>query len=353
MAAKDQMKKGIFAKKDHLLSDVSKVYREGLYSDITFIMADDVSVSTNRFMLACRVPYFATLLFGELSVNQPDNSVTLNCCNSETFQQIMNYVWEGEISFSELNLQSLLDLLETSRFFCLEPLVEGVLEYLEYLLDSQKVESTDCLAALDFLILHNFARASDLFLAFIDQNLSSISLLPEFGKYFYPTSDIFDGLEKHLEKLEEDVDSNECELAVQNKQIEAMPGQIEAQRKQVNESEAFNFSLDPILDSPCISGSGFEYKFMLPRVHFINNAEFKFDNSNFRYSYTLKSSLDGVTWTDLLDCNLVEHTGQQKVHFMRREMKTLAIKVTGSKNIDGYGDADPKPTISGAFASMI
>eukprot|EP00092_Neocalanus_flemingeri_P103965 GFUD01133094.1.p1 GENE.GFUD01133094.1~~GFUD01133094.1.p1 ORF type:complete len:322 (-),score=79.52 GFUD01133094.1:62-1027(-) len=297
MAAKDQIKKGIFAKKDHLLSDVSKVYREGLYSDITFIMADDVSVSTNRFMLACRVPYFATLLFGELSENQPDNFVPLNCCNSETFQQIMSYVWEGEISFSELNLQSLLDLLETSRFLCLEPLVEGVLEYLEYLLDSQKVESTDCLAALDFLILHNFARASDLFLAFIDQNLSSISSLPEFDnvseysmqallKYektsteivlftalskwlknkaslpanvrmemlscfnlerftkndlvnivrktnFFEDKDICDVLEKHLENQLKQLQAKDKYIGEANKLIDRMHGQIEALHGQI------------------------------------------------------------------------------------------------------------------------
>eukprot|EP00092_Neocalanus_flemingeri_P016692 GFUD01018055.1.p1 GENE.GFUD01018055.1~~GFUD01018055.1.p1 ORF type:complete len:429 (-),score=110.47 GFUD01018055.1:58-1344(-) len=426
-AEKDEMKKGVFNRKENLLSDISKVYREGLYSDITFLMADNVSVSTNRFMLACRVPYFATMLHGGLPVDETNNSVPLNCCDSKTFQQIMIYVWEGEISFSDLSIQSLLGLLEASRFFCLDSLVDGVVEYLQYLLDSQKVEFKDCLAALDFLILHKFVTASDLFLKFIDQNLSSISSLPEFDtvseysmqallKYektsteivlftalskwlekkaslpanvrmemlscfdlerftkndlmkivrktnFFDDKDICDVLEKHLEKLGEAVDSNKCQIDAQNKQIEAMQGHIEAQqtqikeseeelkaqKKQIKEREAIKLSLN---QGYWGSGSRFEYLFMLPSKHLINTIEFKFDNSNFCYSFTVRFSLDGVTWTDLLDYKEVKHYGQQNCHFERRKMKLLAVKVTGSKNIYD-GNADPKPTISGPFALMI
>eukprot|EP00092_Neocalanus_flemingeri_P099299 GFUD01126679.1.p1 GENE.GFUD01126679.1~~GFUD01126679.1.p1 ORF type:complete len:320 (-),score=79.24 GFUD01126679.1:86-1045(-) len=295
MAAKDEMVKGVFNRKENLLSDISKVYREGLHSDITFLMADNVSVSTNRFMLACRVPYFATMLHGGLPVDQTNNSVPLNCCDSKTFQQILNYVW-GEISFSDLNIQSLLDLLEASRFFCLDSLVDGVVEYLQYLLDSQQVEFKDCLTALDFLILHKFT-ASDLFLKFIDQNLSSISSLPEFDtvseysmqallKYektsteivlftalskwlenkaslpanvrmemlscfnlerftkndlvnivrktnFFEDKDICDVLEKHLENQLKQLQAKDKYIGEANKLIDRMHGQIEALHGQI------------------------------------------------------------------------------------------------------------------------
>eukprot|EP00092_Neocalanus_flemingeri_P103968 GFUD01133097.1.p1 GENE.GFUD01133097.1~~GFUD01133097.1.p1 ORF type:complete len:419 (-),score=87.55 GFUD01133097.1:61-1317(-) len=418
MAAKDRMTKGVFNRKENLLSDISKVYRDGLYSDITFLMADNVSVSTNRFMLASRIPYFATMLHGGLPVDQTTNSVPLNCCDSKTFQQILNYVWEGEVFFSDLNIQSLLDLLEASRFFCLDSLVDGLVEYLQNLLDSQQVEFKDCLTALDFLILHKFVTASNLFLKFIDQNLSSISSLPEFDtvseyfmqallKYdktsteivvftalskwlenkrslpanvrlemlswfnlerfskndlvkivrktnFFEDKDICDVLEKHLEKLGEAVDSKECQIQAQNIQIEAQKEQLKAQHKQINESEAIKLSLNPCPYNYWGKGSGFEHKLMLPLERLINAIEFKFDNSNFCYSFSLRSSLDGVNWSDLLDCKEVKHSGQQSCHFERRKMKFLDIKVTGSKELCSYRhDADPKPTISGPFALMI
>jgi len=83
--------------------------------------------------------------------------------------------------FSDMNIQTVLDLLETARFLCIDPLVEGIEKYLKYLLDSKKVAFTDCLVALDFSILHKFTTASSLFLSYIDQNVFSISSLPEFA----------------------------------------------------------------------------------------------------------------------------------------------------------------------------
>ena len=91
-----RVRNGVFDDKENLITDVSKAFKEGLGSDITFVLADDVSISTNKFMLACRVPYFSKMLFGSFAENFTSKSVALKCCTSSTFKEILNYVWEAK-----------------------------------------------------------------------------------------------------------------------------------------------------------------------------------------------------------------------------------------------------------------
>ena len=138
----------IFEDKENLLDDISRAFKEGLYNDITIVLADGVSISTNRFILACRVPYFATRLFGGFSGNLKSH-VNLECCNSVIFNKILDFAWKGELLFSDMKVLPLLDLLETARFLCIDLLVNGIEEYLKNLLESQKVEYEDCLTELN------------------------------------------------------------------------------------------------------------------------------------------------------------------------------------------------------------
>jgi len=172
------VKDGYFVDKESLLSDVSKAHQDSLYSDITITLSDNVSMSTSRFMLACRVPYFATLLFGGMAA---ESSVSLKCCDSIVFKQIMNYALEGQVSFLGLSIQSLMSLLETSRFLCIDLLADGIVDHLKLLLQDETISFPDCLEALDFTVSHKFYSASELLLSFIDQNLSSISSDPGFA----------------------------------------------------------------------------------------------------------------------------------------------------------------------------
>ena len=55
---------GILDEKKKLLVDVSLAFEGNRYCDVTFTLADGKSISTSKFMLACRVPYFDKLLFG-------------------------------------------------------------------------------------------------------------------------------------------------------------------------------------------------------------------------------------------------------------------------------------------------
>jgi len=179
MASKAVLNSMVLDDKENLLKDVSKAYREGTTNDISFILSDNVIVQTNKQMLAWRVPYFETFLFGGFAEDTVKAPIPLKCCSSDSFKQILHFVWEGELSLAGISIQVLLDLLETSRFLCLDALSGGVVRYWSGLIDGNCMGYKDALVALDFTIEHEFNEASQMFLRFIGQNLAEISCLAE------------------------------------------------------------------------------------------------------------------------------------------------------------------------------
>merc|ERR1719369_56945 len=49
-------------------------------------------------MLACRIPYFTTLLSSDFMDKKVD--LSLEMCKSDIFKKILDFVWEGEIQLS-------------------------------------------------------------------------------------------------------------------------------------------------------------------------------------------------------------------------------------------------------------
>ena len=176
-----QLKDGIFDDKENILEDLTVVHRDGLFKDITLIMSDNVHIDTNKFMLAARSPFFATMLFGGHR-NKIGDNVPLDCCDSKIIRKVLDFIWNGTVTLADMDIQSLLDLLETSRMMCLDSLNKGVEEYLENLVTAKKIDAEDCLVAFDFVISHNFERLSECFLSFIDHNLQKILVLSRFCK---------------------------------------------------------------------------------------------------------------------------------------------------------------------------
>eukprot|EP00092_Neocalanus_flemingeri_P026333 GFUD01028547.1.p1 GENE.GFUD01028547.1~~GFUD01028547.1.p1 ORF type:complete len:410 (-),score=75.48 GFUD01028547.1:34-1263(-) len=397
-----------FSDKENLLGDVSRAYKEGLYSDITIILKNNASVSTSKFMLACRVPYFATLLYGGFGDNSASIPFTLDCCDSQIFKLILNFVWEGEIDLSELDIQSLLDLLETARFLCINRLVEGIEDHLEFLLDRKMIEFKDCLIALNFVILNKFTKASSLLLSFIDQNLGIISTLPElavlteisiqnllkfeeristeidlftafvnwianketvseevkiemlglFDLERFGRSDLVDKVRKTkmfddtkicdvLEKhLEKLQEKLEEEVKSRERQVKEKEQIIEEQKKKIEETEAGN------VDSNSL-GTIFDKIWSLDPTHFVNKVEFTFDDSLYLYSYFIKV-WDGVKWDVIIESKEEQHTGKQTVHFERIKIRLLKVQVTGSRHIDfPHSPRHSAPTVANFSASLI
>eukprot|EP00092_Neocalanus_flemingeri_P038434 GFUD01041841.1.p1 GENE.GFUD01041841.1~~GFUD01041841.1.p1 ORF type:complete len:444 (-),score=94.28 GFUD01041841.1:82-1338(-) len=404
----DETKNRKFEDKETLLADVSKAYTGCLYSDITFILKDNVSVSTSRFMLACRVPYFATLLYGGFGDNSTGNPVTLDCCDSQIFKQILNFVWEGEISFSELEIQSLLDLLETARFLCIDRLVEGIIDYLEFLLKRKLIEFDDCLVVFDFVILNKFTKASGALLSFIDQNLRTISFLPKFADlseasiqmllHFeerlsseidlftafvnwiknketvseevktemlgcfnlgqFDRKDLIDKVRKTrffddkevCDVLEAHIEKLQDEVKSKEKQNKEQGERLKEQSRRIEETKAgivLTTSLQPT------TAATFDYCCSLDQTHFVNKIEFTLEDLQYLNSYCVHV-WNGVNWIKIIDCRELIHTGKQILHFERMKIHLLGVKVTGSKHVlDGSPCFYTPASISSFSASLI
>eukprot|EP00092_Neocalanus_flemingeri_P091090 GFUD01115446.1.p1 GENE.GFUD01115446.1~~GFUD01115446.1.p1 ORF type:complete len:403 (+),score=71.52 GFUD01115446.1:54-1262(+) len=390
-----------FDDKENLLGDVSKAYKEGLYSDITIILKNNASVSTSKFMLACRVPYFATLLYGGFGDNSASIPFTLDCCDSQIFKLILNFVWEGAIQLAELDIQSILNLLETARFLCIDHLVEGIENHLEFLLNRQIIEFKDCLFALNFVIGNKFTKASSLLLSFVDQHLGDISTLPEladltetsiqnlliFEDRISSEIDLFTAFvnwNSSKETISDEVktemlghfdlerfdrtdlvdkvrktklfdDSQICDVL--EKHMEKLQEEVKEKEKQVKEQAQINKEqnkkIEETKDGNVYSGLIFEKTWSLDETHFVNKVEFTFDDSEYLYSYSV-NVLDGGNWVNIAEYEGEEHTGKQIVHFERIKARLLLVVVTGSRHVDyPHSPRLSEPTVSNFLASMI
>jgi len=187
--------------KDGLINDVKKASKNDIFEDLTFIMADNVIISTNKFMLACRIPYFETMLYGGLA-GTISNPVSLKCCDSVIFKHVLKFVWEGEVSFAGLSMEELLNLLETSRFLCVDSLLNGIVDHMQLVLEANQVDINDCLVAFDFLIHHKFNKESKMFLDFIDINMSSVSVLSSLDLSLFAMKVLLSNKERVCKEIE-------------------------------------------------------------------------------------------------------------------------------------------------------
>jgi len=160
---------GLFDDVDYLVSDISNAYRNQMFPDVTFVLSDGVTKQTNKFMLACRSKYFATKL---LDLVEDDGRVMLNC-DSKIFQLLLDYIWEGKVDYSDLELQHLLDLLENARMMSLERLVANIQEYLSFILEAGQIDLKEYWTVLDFCSNNGFKDIRTSALKFIDENFNT------------------------------------------------------------------------------------------------------------------------------------------------------------------------------------
>ena len=150
---------GIFLAKDQLLADISRCFQDDLYTDMTLIMSDGVSIKTSKFLLSCRCPFFATMFFGSM-IESKGKEIKLNCCDSTTMNIILTYLYKGFVKLSSLSIESLLDVLETSRLLCLDLLVEGVQLHLQTMFYDGTCSIGDVLLVYDWCVGNKFEEFS-------------------------------------------------------------------------------------------------------------------------------------------------------------------------------------------------
>jgi len=161
---------GVYDDVEFFVDDISKAYRNQMFTDVTFALSDGVTMKTNRFMLAWRSQYFASKLLG---LKEDDCKVVMNC-DSKIFQILLDYIWEGRVDLSNLELKQLLDLLENAQMISLKRLAENIQDYLSYLLESGQLELDEYWVVLQFCCNNYFRKILVSALKFIDANFNSI-----------------------------------------------------------------------------------------------------------------------------------------------------------------------------------
>merc|ERR1719318_589633 len=309
-------------------------------------------------MLACRIPYFATLLSSNLTDLSSD--LSLSVCSSDIFKKVLDFVWEGEILLSDLSLSELLDLLEAARFFCIDLLVDGVEKYIKHQVQSGKVDCASSLVALEFSISHKFPEITNTILGFVDQNIEEVSALPEFNTVSTAlvmsllamgegrvSSEVM-LLKALLIWLESNKDISEVtreEMAnsfdldnFSDEDLEtAKNSNLFDERKLCNLMHSRLLELAPTrvkLTRYRVEDEGCEGYFSLWKMdscRIISSIEFKLGDERkhkHQYRYRLESSIDGDQWKEwekLVNKKEFVYTGHQVVSFERRKLQYVRI----------------------------
>jgi len=375
----------------NFMQDISKAYQSNQFTDISFLLSDGLVIETNRFMLAWRSDYFASMLFGGLKEGKSEE-VALQC-NSQTFRLILNYIWEGKVDFSELKVQSLVDLLECARMMCLDRLVGGIGEFMKYHLESGKVEFGESLMLLEFCVSNKFEEIEKLVLGFVSLNLATLTSNKNFSKLseaailsilkheerISPEIDVFNSLASWIKSQAPVFISSKTEMlslvdlvsisytnlmkAVRKSGLyedKAICDAIEEQVKMENVNVCLEDNGAQIVhgfeanEGACIRRPPHEYDdqtgytwnrlgeritVKFKREYMINKVEFLlFDLDSREYAYILESSLDGINWSTVLDCTRMDCDSTQTIFFPTKPMKFISVK--GTKNTYEGGEDD-------------
>jgi len=384
---------GKVADEELFMKDISKAYQSEKYTDISFVLSDGVTVETNRFILAWRSDYFASMLFGGLKEGNSDQVVLQ--CSSPIFRLILDYIWEGRVDFSHLDLQPLLDLMENARMMCLDRLARSIEDYLKHLLDSNKLDIGETLFLLEFCVANKFEELEDLVLWFVDLKLVKVARHDEFStmstaailsilKYERTSPEIvmFNALASwmrsqvpplavsakmemlnHVDLLS--ISSSNLMKFVRNSGLYEDKAICDALEEQVG-MENVNMCLEEKgaklkegiakMEGSCIRGPPHKYAdqtgytfaelgesitIQMKRECMINKVEFLlWDQDDRTYSYILSSSMDGVNWSTLMDCTEMACSSKQTIFFHAKPIRFFSV--IGTSNSHDEDDPESK-----------
>jgi len=384
--------KGIFSDRDSFMRDIGRGYRSELFTDVTFVLSDGFNIATNRFMLACRSDYFSAMLFGGLKEGSCDkvdlkcDSKIFRLILDYVWEGRVNYsqlsirslldlmenarmmCLEGLATSIEDNLKDLLR--------CKEIDIEEMLAMLEFCVGNKFEDlGKQVLKSLDFNIEHLECRGE-----FYDLSESSIIAILKYEERISPEIDVFNVLvswigskatlascikEKMLSLVNLNIIGRSDLLNVVRKTAyyddkaicDALEKQSELERcaAQIWPQSNMNVCLAKngaklvegyvTCEGCCLRdpphyytfSSGFTYAVESdPRItvelkeeYMINRIEFLlWDKEARSCSYVLESSLDGVTWSSLLDCREFDCKSTQTIFFGARPMKFISVKGT-------------------------
>lgn len=137
------------------------------YSDITFIV-ENQRLPAHRVILAARSEYFRALLYGGLA-ESTQREIELNKISYEAFKVLLQYIYSGHMSLSQMKEDNILDTLGLANQYGFNELEVSISDYLRQILSINNV----C-AILDSSRLYGLESLTSVCHVFIDRNASEL-----------------------------------------------------------------------------------------------------------------------------------------------------------------------------------
>lgn len=155
-----------------ILKDIKDAFDSGVHHDIRIVCSDGVAVTSSKYFLAIRVPFFEEMFFGGFQNNDQD-VVDLKSCDSQTLTYVLEYVWKGTLELKHLTISTLLNIMETSRLLCIDSLLKGIESHLVHRINGGEVDISECFGLLEFAASNKFDMVLESLLVHFDRNWDS------------------------------------------------------------------------------------------------------------------------------------------------------------------------------------
>lgn len=164
LAAEAQAPEGQVDHEQELCENISALCMCDDYSDITLIV-DANRFPAHRVILASRSDYFRALLFGGLKETHENEIELCEVTSIPAFQQLLKYVYSGQLSLSSLSEDMVLEVLGLAHKYGFSELEEAISDYLRHSLCIRNV----CLL-YDSANLYSLEQLAKECCTFIDRN---------------------------------------------------------------------------------------------------------------------------------------------------------------------------------------
>jgi len=122
---------------DGHLAQVGELFLSDLFSDVTLVV-EGQSLSAHRVILAAKSDYFRTLLTSGMKESY-SKEVELKDTPIQAFRLLLRFIYTGQMSLEEQELEVVLDVLGLAQRYCFLELEKSVAEHLCSTLDEERV----------------------------------------------------------------------------------------------------------------------------------------------------------------------------------------------------------------------
>ena len=158
--------KGWSSNKDHAFRTMQKMREEDVLCDVTLLVGQEKVVKkAHRFLLSVFSEYFKTMFTSGLKESN-QHIVHLPCVDAESFQLILDYIYDGEITLTRRNVHKLILL---ANFFGIENLANDCCCFI-----NRRSAINNCIKMLEFSVKYDLTKLRERTLLYIADNLEEV-----------------------------------------------------------------------------------------------------------------------------------------------------------------------------------